>query len=157
MKIGLISDTHGKLPSSVYKHFKNVNYIFHAGDIGGYEIINELEQIAPVIAVSGNMDDWQIKNNIPAISFTTLENKVICLIHDIGNMNAFCNELIRKKQKADIVIYGHTHRSSCKAHQHIKFVNPGSSLNSGNNKPGTIALMFISDNEISIETIELHE
>ena len=56
MRIGVISDTHGKLRSTVFDAFEGVDLILHAGDIGGLDIITELEAIAPVQAVHGNTD-----------------------------------------------------------------------------------------------------
>ena len=57
--IGIISDTHGRLPQSVSKVFKKTDLIIHAGDIGDPEIIDALEKIAPTRAVRGNMDMGQ--------------------------------------------------------------------------------------------------
>ena len=54
--IGIISDTHGRLPQSVSMVFKQTDLIIHAGDIGDPEIIDDLENIAPTRAVRGNMD-----------------------------------------------------------------------------------------------------
>jgi putative phosphoesterase len=56
MKFGIISDTHGSLPSAVHGAFAGVDHILHAGDIGGEQILAELELIAPVTAVLGNND-----------------------------------------------------------------------------------------------------
>ncbi len=54
--VGVISDTHGRLPQSVLKIFKGADLILHAGDIGKAEILESLEKIAPTIGVRGNMD-----------------------------------------------------------------------------------------------------
>ncbi|HEY2895776.1 MAG TPA: metallophosphoesterase family protein, partial [Gemmatimonadaceae bacterium] len=54
--VGLISDTHGLLRAGVHEAFAGVDLIFHAGDVGGDDILNELSLIAPVEAVYGNMD-----------------------------------------------------------------------------------------------------
>jgi putative phosphoesterase len=56
MRIGLISDTHGRLDSRVVEIFEGVDRILHAGDIGGEEILAELGAVAPVTAVLGNTD-----------------------------------------------------------------------------------------------------
>jgi putative phosphoesterase len=66
MKIGLISDTHGHLPGKVHDAFKTVDLILHAGDIGSQDIINELETIAPVYAVHGNIDGWPLRKIYPS-------------------------------------------------------------------------------------------
>jgi putative phosphoesterase len=56
MRIGVISDTHGKVLPEVFDAFKGVSLIFHAGDVGGDAVLAELETIARVIAVRGNVD-----------------------------------------------------------------------------------------------------
>ena len=56
MEIGIISDTHGLVRPEVYEAFDGVDLILHAGDIGGIAVIVELEPIAPVKAVIGNVD-----------------------------------------------------------------------------------------------------
>ena len=56
MRVGIISDTHGSLPTAIHSIFIGVDHIIHAGDIGGQHILDELEIIAPVIAVYGNCD-----------------------------------------------------------------------------------------------------
>ena len=54
--IGVISDTHGLVRPEVLEILKGVDLIIHAGDIGGVEVLNVLETIAPVKAVRGNND-----------------------------------------------------------------------------------------------------
>jgi predicted phosphodiesterase len=50
IRIGVIADTHGLFDSTVRRHFKGVDYIFHAGDIGDRSVFERLAQIAPVTA-----------------------------------------------------------------------------------------------------------
>ena len=57
IRIGVIADTHGLFDPAVRRHFKGVDHILHAGDIGNQSVIEQLEKIAPVTAVSGNVDD----------------------------------------------------------------------------------------------------
>ena len=57
IRIGVIADTHGLFDPAIRQHFRNVDHILHAGDIGDRSVIEELEKIAPVTAVSGNVDE----------------------------------------------------------------------------------------------------
>ena len=61
MRIGLIADTHGLLRNEVYAVFEGVDEIIHAGDVGDPSILGELEIIAPVQAVFGNVDGWDVR------------------------------------------------------------------------------------------------
>ena len=56
IEIGVISDTHGKLPGAVFKAFEGVAGIVHCGDVCDLSILDELAIIAPVWAVGGNVD-----------------------------------------------------------------------------------------------------
>ena len=56
MRVGVISDTHGYMDPRALLLLEGVGHILHAGDIGNYSIISELEQLAPVTKVRGNVD-----------------------------------------------------------------------------------------------------
>ena len=67
MRLGIISDTHGLLRPEVFRIFSQVDHILHAGDIGPPELLDELEAIAPVLAVSGNTDGFAIRARVPEV------------------------------------------------------------------------------------------
>ena len=58
--IGIISDTHGVFDPKIPGIFKTVSHILHAGDIGDLRVLQQLERIAPVTAVSGNVDEGNV-------------------------------------------------------------------------------------------------
>ncbi|MGC8844157.1 MAG: YfcE family phosphodiesterase, partial [bacterium] len=89
MKIGVISDTHiptraDRLPEAVFQHFKGVDLILHAGDIEDIGVLFELEEIAPVKAVIGNMDPYELENNLPSKRIVKAGAVNIGLIHGWG-------------------------------------------------------------------------
>jgi len=67
--IGVISDTHipqfKKLPDAIWERFANVELIIHAGDLSSLSVINELETIAPVVAVQGNVEYEEVVQALP--------------------------------------------------------------------------------------------
>jgi len=81
--IGIISDTHGLLRPEVYEAFHNVEKIIHAGDIGNENILQELENIAPVTAVRGNMDRDEMALKLHRTETVELKNMLLYVIHDI--------------------------------------------------------------------------
>ena len=155
MQLGIISDTHNILPKAILKHFKNVDYIFHAGDIGDLKIIEELKKLAPVIAVHGNIDGRNTKQKIPAIYYDTLQGQKICLIHDIGSVKNFSYELFKNGRKVDLVIFGHVHKPSFEIYQKTIFLNPGSASYPRTQKSGTIAIVNFEGNSFSHQFIDL--
>ena len=65
MKIGVISDTHGLLRPEVKPALAGVERILHLGDVGKASILKELEEIAPVTAVRGNVDREGLCGRLP--------------------------------------------------------------------------------------------
>ena len=54
--VGLISDTHGLVRPEVFAALEGVALILHAGDVGGQDVLTQLQTIAPLHAVCGNVD-----------------------------------------------------------------------------------------------------
>ncbi len=126
MRIGLISDTHGLVPPEVYEYFQGVEHIFHAGDVGGPNVISDLESIAPVSAVFGNIDSPPLTRNLDRILFRTCLDRQICVVHILGSPRNFSFQLLKMGKKPDLIIFGHTHEPVHTIYQDQHFINPGS-------------------------------
>jgi putative phosphoesterase len=110
MRLGIISDTHGLLRPQVFDVFKEVDHILHAGDIGSADLLDELETIAPVTAVWGNTDEWDLRQRLPEFVETRIEGLNFLLIHghQFGSPTpAILNDAY---PTADVIVFGHTHR-----------------------------------------------
>lgn len=151
MLIGLISDTHitpkrGNLPEKIFELFDGVDLILHAGDITVRDVLDDLNEIAPVIAVLGNNDDL----NLEKYALIEAEDKKILLVH--GDK---CNDLYEYglKYGVDIVVSGHTHKPNHEIVNGMHLINPGSS-----NRPiksnASVALLKIDDG-INVEFQDL--
>ena len=156
MLLGLISDTHitkkrGKLSKNVIEAFDGADLIIHAGDITHGKVIDELESVAPVVAVSGNND----KLDLNETEILDVENFRIAVNHgthyrdDFDRLYEFGAEL-----DADVLITGHTHRPHCRIIGNILFINPGSS-----NRPiesdASVATLNICKKHESVSDIEI--
>lgn len=133
--VGLIADTHiparaRNVPKEVYKIFENADFIVHAGDLVDLSVIDELEQIAPVLAVYGNMDGPEIRGKIPKVnSFKFLDWK-IGVLHDPGVFFGISKmREVAQRNRFNVLVYGHTHNSHVKWGEGVLFVNPGSPTN----------------------------
>ncbi len=151
MHIGLISDTHNLLPKEVFSIFSNVDIIFHAGDIGSPKILNELEQIAPVKAVYGNVDTFPLVTELRPKFYFKSDNLNICVTHIIGSPKTFAYTLLRDKKEIDIVISGHTHQPQNIVFHHIRFINPGSASYPRQSSRGSVAILTTDHKEPQVE------
>jgi putative phosphoesterase len=121
--IGLISDTHGLLRPDVHAALAGVELILHAGDVGGADILDELATIAPVRAVYGNTDPPGAAGLEPAIAVTLDGVRVhVSHGHELGSPTA---PALAAAYDADVIVYGHTHRSDVTRVAHTLVVNPG--------------------------------
>jgi putative phosphoesterase len=125
MRIGLISDTHGKLRSAVFDVLAGVDVIIHAGDIGPIEILTELEAIAPVHAVLGNTDGMDLVPRVEESITHELEGHRIVVVHGHQFGTPSPDRLRAAFPAADIVVYGHTHRPLIDVAARPIVVNPG--------------------------------
>jgi putative phosphoesterase len=109
-RIGVIADTHGLLRPEVFEVFREVDHILHAGDVGPASILEELETIAPVTAVYGNTDGWEIRGRLPDVATVELDGFTIVVTHGDKLGSPTPERLQAAFPGAEIIVYGHTHR-----------------------------------------------
>lgn len=125
MRIGLISDTHGQLRPAVFDAFAGVDVILHAGDVGPASILTELEAIAPVHAVTGNTDGFDLVPRAQESVALELEGRRIVVVHGHQFGSPSPQRLREAYPAADVVVYGHTHRPLLDTDARPIVVNPG--------------------------------
>jgi uncharacterized protein len=125
MKIGLISDTHGRLRPEVFQRLAGVELILHAGDVGPVDILVELEAIAPVHAVIGNTDMLSLKPRAHDELSLELEGYRVVVVHGHLFGSPTPRLLHASYPAADIIVYGHTHRQRVDWIGECLVVNPG--------------------------------
>ena len=110
-KILLLSDTHGFLDEKIIKYANTVDEIWHAGDVGNVTIIDRLKQIKPLRGVYGNIDNHEIRKELPLDCKFYCENIYVWITHIGGYPNRY-NERIKdgfKSNKVNLFICGHSH------------------------------------------------
>jgi len=110
MRLGVISDTHGLLRPEVFDAFAEVDHILHAGDIGSLELLAELEALAPVTAVYGNTDGFELRNRVPPVARVELDGFDIVVTHGDQFGSPTPEKLNAAFPEAQILVYGHTHQ-----------------------------------------------
>jgi len=161
--LGLISDTHiptkaKAIPKKALDALKDSSLIVHAGDLIQLSVLDDLERLAPVVAVCGNMDRHDVKKRMPKMNSVEVYDWKIGVIHDAGILWGTRNrKRIAKQNSFDVLVFGHTHRPTFKRENNVLFINPGSPTNPLPPflvKP-TIALLRITKDKIEPEIVQI--
>ena len=160
MKIGLISDTHGFLDQKVKDYFTDCDEIWHAGDVGPGGLLKELQPIARLRAVYGNIDETALRKELPEDNFFQIEDLKILITHIAGSPPKY-NPRVRKlllQQPVDVLVCGHSHilKVTRDPGLNLIYINPGAAGVHGFHKMKTIMTFEISENKIQeMKVIEL--
>jgi len=148
VNIGVISDTHGLLRPEAISALRDSHYILHAGDIGSPGILAELERIAPVSAIRGNVDVEPWAKSIPAARTIELCGQKFYLVHNRA-------ELKRVPKDIAAVIFGHSHQPLIEVQNEVLYFNPGSAGPRRFKLPVSVGRICIRDGKLSPELIPL--
>lgn len=152
--IGLVSDTHGLSRPSIAVALAGVSLIIHAGDVGGGAVLHELGAIAPVRAVFGNVDpplpplEARLSLELGGLSIHVSHG------HELGAPTA---EKLLAFYRADILIFGHTHKPLVYRAGARLVVNPGAAGPRRFNLKPSVARLVIANGEATAEIIPLPE
>jgi uncharacterized protein len=153
--IGLISDTHGMVRGSVHGALAGVELILHAGDVGGDEILDELELIAPVLAVYGNTDAPGNPRLAESIERTIGGVRVhVSHGHELGSPTP---AKLLERYAADVIVYGHTHKQLVVRAGGRLVVNPGAAGARRFKLEPSVARLTIARGLAEVELIPLGE
>ncbi len=174
MRIGLISDTHiptvaETLPVGVFEAFRGVDLIMHAGDIYAVSVLDDLENLAPVIAARGDDDyaatitDKRVKEK----HSLELEGKTVWLMHEKpfapmtpSFLPSWWQSRVDPEQnklgKPDIIVFGHEHRTFMQRVDEVLFVSPGSpTFLNYERGPGTLGILELNESPPVFQIIKL--
>ncbi len=110
MRLGIIADTHGLLRPEVFQAFEGVDHILHAGDVGPAELLSKLGGLAPVTAVYGNTDDFDVRGALPQVATLELDGFTIVVTHGDQFGTPTPEKLHAAFPQAEVLVFGHTHR-----------------------------------------------
>lgn len=150
MIIGVISDTHGLLRPEAVELLRGSEHIIHAGDIGAPEIIGELEKIAPVTAIRGNVDTQAWARKFAETEVIELAGLYLYVIHDANAL-----DLNPKAAGFAAVISGHSHKPKQEFKDGVLYFNPGSAGPRRFKLPISVGRLVIADGKVSGEILEI--
>lgn len=159
-RIGVLSDTHGLLDKRVLEHFKDVDEIWHAGDIGSFELLQTLREFKPTRAVYGNMDSGDVRYSLSEFYRFRVEDVNVLMTHIGGYPGHYNPWLIPmfRKEPPDLFVCGHSHILKVQYDSMFKMLtmNPGAAGKQGWQPCQTLLRFTIDGSKIdNLEVIEL--
>ena len=149
-RIGLISDTHGLLRPQSLEALRGSELVLHAGDVGKPEILTALQEIAPVIAVRGNVDKADWARTLPETAVAEAGKALIYVLHDLHLLD--WNPVAAGFHA---VVSGHSHQPGKFERDGVLYINPGSAGPRRFQLPVTVARLNLSRAPFEVEFVEL--
>lgn len=151
-KIGIISDTHSCWDDRYAHYFEDCDEIWHAGDIGDITIAERLSAIAPLRAVSGNIDHGEVKRRFRELEIFELEGQRVLLTHIGGYPGRWARGMKRllREERVTLMVDGHSHllRVGYDEELGLLHVNPGAAGKQGWQKARTLITLILDDGDI---------
>ena len=159
-KILLLSDTHSYIDDRILEYAKNADEIWHVGDFGNLEVIDELKKVGKLRGVFGNIDDAKIRAEFPEIAIFECEKVKIFMIHIGGYPHKYAPRVKEKlkEEKPQIFISGHSHILKVMYDKELEILhlNPGAAGKHGWHKMRTMLRFEINGEKIeNLEVVEL--
>ncbi len=160
--IGLLSDTHGYIDEQIVHHLENCDEIWHAGDIGSIELLEQLENFKRIRAVYGNIDDYRIRAVLPEIQRFRCEDTGVLIKHIGGYPGKYDRSVWHEinENPPKLFISGHSHILKVMPDKRLNLlhINPGAAGKTGLHKVRTMVRFVIDGAEIKdLEVVELEK
>lgn len=155
MRVGLISDTHGLLRAEVFEALAGVEHVLHAGDVGPASLLDELAALAPVTAVWGNTDGWDVRHRVPEVARLELAGVPVVVLHGMQLGAPTPAKAAAAYPDAGLVVFGHSHRPGVETVGAVTAVNPGSAGPQRFRDPVTVAVAELDGGRVSVRHVPL--
>ena len=162
MRLAILSDTHmpkgdRALPEACVERLRAADLILHAGDLMTLEVLWEIETYGPVMAIRGNVDDWDTRRKLPERRVVEAEGARIGMIHDSGPAAGRIGRLRLAFPDADAVVFGHSHipLHESDAASGFQIFNPGSPTERRRSPRHTMGEAVVTEGRVEFSLIDL--
>lgn len=160
LKIGLISDSHSYLDHKTIEHLKEVDEVWHAGDVGDVSILDLLPKGKMLRGVYGNIDDAAVQEILPEWLEFEVEGVKILMTHIGGKPPRYAKRVKEriKSSKAQVFVCGHSHICKVELDRelHCLYMNPGAVGQQGFHPIRTLLLFDLSEGKVTnLRVVEL--
>jgi len=150
LKIGVISDTHGRVRPEALAALQGADLIVHAGDLGGPDVLSNLEAVAPVRVVRGNVDTGAWARHLPETAVVEVKDVRLYVLHDLERL-----DLDPGAAGFAAVISGHTHSPRIEERNGVLYLNPGSAGPRRFRLPVSLAWLEIAGGRVRAQILTL--
>ncbi|MCS5490326.1 metallophosphoesterase family protein [Algoriphagus limi] len=159
-KIALISDSHGYIDHKTLKYLEEVGEIWHAGDIGSLEVMDQLPEEKVIRGVFGNIDDKEIQNLYPEWNDFEVDGVRVLMTHIGGKPPRYAKGVKTKIKAArpQLFICGHSHICKVEFDPELNclYMNPGAIGQQGFHQMRTMLLFELDQGKIkNLQVVEL--
>ncbi|MBN1881607.1 MAG: metallophosphoesterase [Deltaproteobacteria bacterium] len=149
MKVGVLSDTHLRVPDESFKRlmrerFSDVDAVIHAGDIVSPVVLDYLSAWE-LYAVAGNIDGWEITQHLPEKRVISLGGKDIGITHGGGAPGGLEERVLSAFNTVSCIVFGHSHNPVNKIKDGVLLFNPGSPTDPRYAKKNSIGYLTIGE------------
>lgn len=136
-RIGVLSDTHGKLRDEVAEILRGCDVILHAGDVNTPKVMESLKEIAPLYIVRGNADkEWA--EGMPEQVSEEICGLQVFMVHNKKHMP-------KEMGHYDLAVFGHSHKYEERREGNCLYLNPGSCGPRRFSQPVTMAVVEVEE------------
>ena len=152
LRVGVISDTHGLVRPEAVEALQGADVILHAGDVGGSHVLRELGEIAPVIAVKGNVDLEAWARGLPDRRRLELGGAAVLLLHDRAAVGP---DPAAKGLR--VIVFGHSHQPLAEREGGVLWFNPGAAGPTRFRLPVSLGFLEIEDGRVRERLVRLKQ
>ncbi len=148
--VGVISDTHGLVRPEAVVALRGCDLLIHAGDVGKPDVLRELRELAPLVAVRGNVDTGAWAESLATTEVVEVDEQLVYVLHDLGRI-----ELDPAAAGFRVVISGHSHQPEIEERDGVLYLNPGSAGPRRFDLPISLGRLELDGSEARAELVEL--
>ncbi len=148
--VGVISDTHGLVRPEAVVALRGCDLLIHAGDVGKPDVLRELRELAPLVAVRGNVDTGAWAESLATTEVVDVDEQLVYVLHDLGRI-----DLDPAAAGFRVVISGHSHQPAIEERDGVLYLNPGSAGPRRFDLPISLGRLELNKSEVRAELVEL--
>ena len=148
--VGVISDTHGLVRPEAVVALRGCDLLIHAGAVGKPDVLRELRELAPLVAVRGNVDTGAWAESLATTEVVDVDEQLVYVLHDLGRI-----DLDPAAAGFRVVISGHSHQPAIEERDGVLYLNPGSAGPRRFDLPISLGRLELNKSEVRAELVEL--